>query len=629
MASNPTYWYGWATSPFDAELYWRELVSSQSVLEPRLQDFELASSHLLNAVHAFRNGDIYGYLIALDATLRRASSAICKLINGSRPINRLPAEIMEMIFSAIPRKVALVDSRLGAHWPFRAVLDISYLKTLRLVCHHWHVLVSGTPLLWSAYRETKDGPVGRSASWFATRSPSASIDVYAPGSFSTDLEKLLREQGHRIRQVQVWPGLRIDRSTSERWLSSLAALDFENLEHCSLVIHPDGARGLLSPLFTPRTAATLKSLAISSRSIVCAQQFPSLTRLVITHSVHTSAKYDIAHLTDVLSGAPRLEVLHLYGVNLGVCEESRLPHVVLGRLRYLSYEQAMIPLSTCTTFLSSLHLPAHCRVYLDNIIFQTLSASDNSALMRSLPAPHPPTQMSLFLRSAPPGVHGSTKEEGRLELPCTTTGGRGGTCIVLTTPPRGHSLEANCLWGADSPIAPAVLQSLTEARISVTGDMERGAAHIAAVLPMLENVRKLAVCFRWSWTDAIRTVIELRRALEPLGFLGVIPGQAAPACPALEELELYVPDTNDTLMDVLALLLQSRAENNVRGVRRLVVYYTGTQLRARSHTFVPADHVSDYSAVQSCTEAAEWDEWPRRAEEGGADERIGARWTTW
>ncbi|KAI0754016.1 hypothetical protein C8Q80DRAFT_339318 [Daedaleopsis nitida] len=582
---------------FSKKRYWTEIISTQSI-PPGLRHFEVASTQLLEIIQAFQNKstniDHEATLISLNNSLQRASCAFHKLLNGSRPINRLPVEILEMIFTLVPKRFAAVghrdDSLRGNHWPFSAP-DSRDLRLLARVCHRWHELISRAPALWSTYRETTAGPVGFPVSSFMTRFSSAPIDIYANGSFSDDLEKLFREQGYRIRQVHS-PTDDIEQRTANRLLSSLATLDSGSLEHCSIVVpkrsHPN------SPLFTNRTAARIRSLLVISQSLVPVQEFHTLTRLVLSQNrIFRSQAWDVCSLLSLLAGAPKLEVLHLHSMDMRLSEGSRpSSRLIMSRLQQLHCQNILSDylVPPFTVFLSSIQIPTHFHIRLHNIPFDTSSSSDLIALVRSIPSPIPPTHMGLYSRS------GSFELDLKLELPCASDDGRAeGTSITFRA--IGHRYYLDLDRFRDLIAAPALLWNLQELRLNITGDDSEDAQQTARMVSGLVNVRRLALSFTWS---VLQRMPAFKTVFDPL----TARPNKEPACPALEDLDVYVKESSDALMGIFSSILQSRAESDIP-VRRFILYVANPP----GHTLDPSPHVGRY-AVERFSPMP-WHTWPR------------------
>ncbi|KAI0820404.1 hypothetical protein BC628DRAFT_855846 [Trametes gibbosa] len=69
------------------------------------------------------------------------------LINVSRPINRLPPDILTRIFSLV--RCQLTYQRRLKDIPIECMFDVRGLRPLILTCRYWNTLVTGTPSLWS------------------------------------------------------------------------------------------------------------------------------------------------------------------------------------------------------------------------------------------------------------------------------------------------------------------------------------------------------------------------------------------------------------------------------------------------------------------------------------------------
>ncbi|KAI0754005.1 hypothetical protein C8Q80DRAFT_1136164 [Daedaleopsis nitida] len=611
---------------FNTKPYWAEILSNPI---HGLEALESASSELANVVHNLRvkdmNVNIDEMIESLEVRLQRASAVIRRLSNGSRPINRLPAEILQHIFSLVPERLPCTEQDTRTHWSFGA-LSFTHLEMLTQVCKRWYELVAGAPTLWSTYRDTPRGLVKPPAS-FATSFPTAPIDIYSNGSFSKPMEMLVRNEGPRIRQIYFHriPMARI----ADALLSTLAALDLGSLEHCSIELPPNMGQDLHAPLFTVATASRLRSLLVQSRSILPAQEFRSLTRLVLSsHHIpfdidSQTGGWDVLALLKLLAGAPKLEVLHLCRVRTRGGTQSGLPRVVLGHLRYLSYDSPTMHAPSLTALLSNIHIPADCRVYIDHIPFSVTSSTDVSSLIQSLSGNVSRKQMTIHFQSG-------HRQEAKVELPTITSdrNGRdvcGGACVVF----RKIERDVDRFWNFLS--APAFLENSEEVRINLDGGEEQSAQRTACILSSLVKVRRLALSFKWPWSHEFPP--PFRAALAPLIPLD---SSIELACPFLQDLDIYVDVADNELVgNVIAEMLAARAACN-KPVRRFVLY--ATDLSALRLNL--GEHVTGYASKKIPSVSTFWDEWPRvpddppTADPGGDGlrdgyEPVGREWTTW
>ncbi|KAI0754013.1 hypothetical protein C8Q80DRAFT_1265735 [Daedaleopsis nitida] len=280
-----------------------------------------------------------------------------------------------------------------------------------------------------------------------------------------------------------------------------------------------------------------------------------------------------------------------------------------------------------TALISNIHIPVHCRVFVDYIPFSVTPSSEIFSLIRSLPG-------DISSNCTCMGIHfrACTLLEAKLELPTIIPGfnGRrgvacGGACVVLREVNRE---EVDRFW--DFICARAVMERLEEVRINIDNKAGWAGEWTARILSSLVNVRRLALSFqdpicKSSFRDGPFNVV-----LAPLGPFKTATLELA--CPDLQDLDIYV-DTSEyqPAMEAIANMLARRAARN-KPVRRLVLY-AAEPVDSR---FDLSKHVTEYTLriimFPTNWTPLGWGEWPHVPDDNLADgghEPIGMDWTTW
>ena len=300
-------------------------------------------------------------------------------MNATRPVNRLPAEVLAYIFSFVPRRYAVFTETEGRHWPFD-IPDIDVFTELATVCKHWRSLFLDTPSLWSVVSEGVSIGRQNKSLWHLSRCPRGPLTVNISGNVTARMWRLLRTEGHRIQQLHLG---RISQATDrERMLSLLLSLPADVLQHCKIhLVQQPSNRQPLVPLFSGK-AENLQSLYLDQVWFLPSTIMPQLTYLTIfRYYAFDDPLWNVGDLLRFLSGSPELEELHLSHV------WGRLPpdavlrlstnssRVILRRLRVLTIAaRARFTASIALSLLPNILLPQTCRIQLGEVKIDELDA---------------------------------------------------------------------------------------------------------------------------------------------------------------------------------------------------------------------------------------------------------------
>ena len=298
-----------------------------------------------------------------------------QIVNMFSPINRIPDELLVMIFKDIQgppvtRTLPSLYMHTKSYDETRSVVVLSH------VCHHWRQTVLQTPTFWARI----DGqPLDRLYT-FMERARDVPMTLFLYWSVGNKLATILgATSAKRLRRIDI----ALDYMT-EVTIAPLITWAAPDLECLVLLTHrnaPTSARASLASvqLLAGRTHA-LKALALQYiASWLPSNTFPSLTHLHLHFALSTNAQ--TPEILAVLSNAPALEFIHigeLFHRQDTKPVDQNLP-VVLSRLRYLAlvhfaYTRAM-------SLLEHLSFPDNCFVCLDDLSITPAKEGDPRRLV--------------------------------------------------------------------------------------------------------------------------------------------------------------------------------------------------------------------------------------------------------
>lgn len=293
-------------------------------------------------------------LRSFDIVLLETSALVRSHINSLAPINRLPPEVLSVIFSMASLTLFSpgYPRRPEGQYQSSRVLHTQIMR----VCRQWRGVAQSATFLWSdiVLRPQK----GSSLSSQIKRARTTFIGVYSEGDVKP-LIPVLSEHAHRIRRLHV-------RTMDNHWIAAnprikavFAALPKMALHIEELVLHPWSVdwRSPTASLFSG-PAPRLRVLSLHELSFVPTDHFPNLQKLFIT----LQGAPEQSELLNMLQGSPMLEHVHIWTSRV-VPRPGGAPHSRVARLPHL---QALVLCLGHNTpcLLSDLVLPPSCLVRL-------------------------------------------------------------------------------------------------------------------------------------------------------------------------------------------------------------------------------------------------------------------------
>ncbi|KAI0704058.1 hypothetical protein C8Q76DRAFT_801822 [Earliella scabrosa] len=315
----------------------------------------------IDSPQRFAHGDIQLLGEVVDVTWK-AHRIACTIANAAQPINRLPIEILSVIFSLVPRPDRSVSSRRIFHrhqW-----LDLRDVCRLLATCRHWRQVGIGCPSLWTTLVDTRRRSPAR---WWFDRYKGGPLAVNLGYSPTEQTMALLCKHRSEVR------ALAASKLGSEA-LDTLTSASFPALQHCVLTDMAVGAeRSFIHP-----SSQRLRTLELRSCGSLSPVLLPALTHLVIGEfTINTPAG---AHqFSTFINGCPGLQMLCLDNIGLRdltvTWDEQngkaiRLPHLKVLCLNGRFY--GLIGQHTVRALLSQLAIPDSCAVVLPSVMPQTL-----------------------------------------------------------------------------------------------------------------------------------------------------------------------------------------------------------------------------------------------------------------
>ncbi|KAI0656852.1 hypothetical protein C8Q70DRAFT_319300, partial [Cubamyces menziesii] len=330
-------------------------------------------------------------------TLARVATGINRHLNSLLPIDRLPPEILLIIFGHVMRsdkihREHLQQGRRIENRRLRITRPLSALIGLTHVCKRWRDVALSAPALW-----TNIGGCGRrELDAFVARSRSLPLFAHIVTESLADTAPVLAQHGGRM--------VRLDLTVvGEKPQYAPPALQFSApLLQCLTIAFECQSHSPLE-LFTTvlfRTGVSdLKALAlIHVNNFIPRNHFPHLTHLYIGTGCGLaepgSEKATMCELFQLLANTPALQHLHLTGLfkwsSIAVPDAFIRAAVIptgpirLPALRSLTYTKG--PTNFADRLLRLLELPPHALVRLDALYCPTADDSLAVPVAQAIPS---------------------------------------------------------------------------------------------------------------------------------------------------------------------------------------------------------------------------------------------------
>ncbi|KAI0754628.1 hypothetical protein C8Q80DRAFT_378117 [Daedaleopsis nitida] len=304
-------------------------------------------------------------LSQLQKTLHLASSLVQETMNAHSPINKLPPELLALVFSMVPSPLS-IPGYIGPS----AAKQTYELVPVTHVCRGWRALALDMPSLWSTICETGTGHIASAI--LRARAQQAPLVVYADrGRPSAELAatvgggaKVTELHLHDVQEIAPaelasdllgFPAHRLERVVVRRRVPRTSAFATET------PVKP------VMELFEG-VAPKLKSIVLHDVPFLPSNWFGALTHLRLSFEA-SPVYWTLADLFLLLSQAPALEDVRLVGLptHLHSADPPIVSSIALSRLRRLEIgdcrgQDGSIILAR--GILSFLVLPAQCQVRL-------------------------------------------------------------------------------------------------------------------------------------------------------------------------------------------------------------------------------------------------------------------------
>ncbi|KAF5358817.1 hypothetical protein D9758_008568 [Tetrapyrgos nigripes] len=285
-----------------------------------------------------RAGKAYKYSVpeldVMEQKLQVAVSLLRGARNAIQPINKLPPELLSLIFGELQQELpSFLPMLEGGPGPVPVyAYDNQHKDWLRLlhVCRQWRGILATSPHLWS----TIDS--GLIPATFLKRSMAAPLTVYLGVRAQEISHKLLTNVLHNSSRLEEfhlstdgWDGAPIYQSLSS--FSSAAPL------LTSLTILTDGEQaidGVLPVVFAGETP-NLRQLCLKHFTSWPSNSFECLTHLCL-YNQHESSRPTTSAFLDFLASSPRLQNLSLVQAGPTRSDDAPIPrdkHVSLPFLK--------------------------------------------------------------------------------------------------------------------------------------------------------------------------------------------------------------------------------------------------------------------------------------------------------
>ncbi|KAI1796753.1 hypothetical protein LXA43DRAFT_1089836 [Ganoderma leucocontextum] len=298
------------------------------------------------------------------------------LINGCRPVNQLPSEILATIFSFVPQPH--YQATWLATFCSHKMVKAADLLPITSTCRHWREVAEATSWLWSTVVDTKpqDGQPPL-YTHYLDRCPTGPLRFLIARPVSEPMLSVLAAQSSRASEIVVLAVNASDFTTiASTPLSALLCCHFSHCQSATPTV----------PLF-PGGCPRLRTLSLESANFVPSTGFPSLTHLQMSYPTYFGGtRYTLRDFFAFLSGCPNLRTMffEVPQVEFGVSELTpgnfRGPIVPLGHLERLVIidhhcEPGMVHewMAFLRTFYAHVSIPSSCVVRLGEVRLSDVS----------------------------------------------------------------------------------------------------------------------------------------------------------------------------------------------------------------------------------------------------------------
>ena len=485
-------------------------------------------------------------LVQVQATLHLASSLIQETMNAHCPINKLPPELLALVFSMVPNTLSLP----GYHGPSAAKQTYELLPVTH-VCRGWRALALDMPALWSTLCETGAGHTASAT--FRARAQQAPLVVYVDrGRPSAELANALG-LGAKVTEVHLhdlqdvapgeiaadllgFPAPRLERVIVRRKAARAVSNELTGMQPVKPVVE-------LFEGMAPR----LRSLVLHDVPFLPSNWFESLTHLRLSFEA-SPAYWTLPDLLQLLSQSPSLADIrlvglptHLYSPDPPLTWTASLPH--LRRLEIGDCRGPDSAINLLRSFLSSLVLSTQCAVRLYGVDAHRLSPLTDIRFA----VVEEPTALDIDVTFTTVALTSSNEDTG------------GSLRLELNTAGATRTLLQQCIEAFVAGHTPSIRQ------VTIAGQRVWASwCDPNMLLSILANAAALELC------DA-HLVDQCLDALRPSRASGCGPCQLV--CPHLELLRLPAGLTT-LLTGKLGSVLEERAE---RGLK-IQCYVDGTPI---------------------------------------------------
>ena len=222
--------------------------------------------------------------------------------NASLLINRLPPELLRMVFDCLRRSPSVRSSRKLSASRFASYRP---LVSAMLVCHKWHEIGSQAASLWTEIDFNRQGAF---APVLLARSLGTPILLRGCLDEDSPLKTVIADHGARIQELDLWVGAKL--SNQAPVLQSILAVDMPRLRILSLSSGgPDtGERAtVITDSDAPTSFPALEAMLLERFLFVPTHALPQLTHL------HLAWVDDVdpSSILDLLKNTPALEVFDI------------------------------------------------------------------------------------------------------------------------------------------------------------------------------------------------------------------------------------------------------------------------------------------------------------------------------